>query len=80
MAGVDQLNSHLTFASDAEIAAIWACGFLLLAVIAFIAERRQGKRLQIEKVGWVPWTGVFLGSLMIAGGIGMMAIKGLAAG
>lgn len=77
---MEQLSRHLTFASDAEIAAIWACGFLLLAVIALVAERRQGKRSQIEKVGWVPWTEVFLGCLMIAGGIGIMAIKGLVAG
>lgn len=77
---VDTLHRHLTFASDAEIAAFWAFGFLVLALFAFVADRRQTKRGSIEKVGMIPWTGVFLGSLVIAGGIGMLAIKGLAAG
>ena len=55
-----KLSQELLFASDAELAAIVGAGFLVLAVITNFAERRRIRRERIDRVGWVPWTGLFL--------------------
>jgi Na+/glutamate symporter len=54
------LPDELVFASDAEMAAIVGAGFLILAGITNLAERRRVRRERIDRVGWVPWTGLFL--------------------
>ena len=51
---------ELIFASDAEMAAIVGAVFLVLAAIMSFAERRRVRRERIDRVGWVPWTGLFL--------------------
>ena len=55
-----KLPEELLFASDAELAAIAGACFLLLAAIAGFAERQRVRRARIDRVGWVPWTGLFL--------------------
>lgn len=59
----------LLFASDAEIMALWGAAFLLLAGFAMLMERRRMKRAEIHRVGWVPWTGIFLLFAVIGGGL-----------
>ena len=70
----------LTFASDAELFTLTGVGFLALAGVALAMEGRRSKRDQIERVGWVPWTGVFLGCMIIGGGILAMSVPALLAG
>lgn len=74
------LPAFLTFASDAEIAALWSAILLVLALLASLAERRRAKRARIDRVGWVPWTGIFLACAVIGTGLLTLAVKGLLAG
>lgn len=66
---MDSLLQQLRFASDAELMALVACGFLLLAALAGVMERRRLKRVDIQRVGWVPWLGIFIGCMIIGGGL-----------
>ena len=59
----------LLFASDAELLALWGVGFVALALLCSLMERRRMKRAQIHRVGWVPWTGLFLVFAVIGGGL-----------
>lgn len=62
----------LLFASDAAILALWGAGFWLFAGIALLAEKRRGRRETIEKldkVGWMPWTTIFMACVIIGGGL-----------
>lgn len=70
----------LAFASDAELLALYGAAFLLLALLAMVAERRRMKRARIDKVGWVPWTGVFLLCAIIGGGLLALAVPGMLRG
>lgn len=74
------VHEFLAFASDAQIAATWGAALLAIAMVASLAERRRIRRARIDRVGWVPWTGVFL--LCAVVGIVLMALsaKGLFAG
>jgi hypothetical protein len=74
------LLEFLTFASDAEIAALCGASLLALAIVARLAEARRVKRAGIDGVGWVPWTGIFLGCAV--GGVALLALsaKGLLGG
>ena len=55
-----KLPDELLFASDAEMAVIAGAGVLALAALMNLAERRRVRRQRIDRVGWVPWTGLFL--------------------
>ncbi len=70
----------LLFASDAEILALWGALFLLLAVLAAMMERRRMERAEIHRVGWVPWTGLFLTCAVVGGGLLAVAIPGMIQG
>ncbi len=72
--------AFVTFASDATILSFWAGGFLLLSVIALVADWRRTKRKDIDRVGCMPWTVVFLCSAFIGCGLLVMAVKGWIAG
>ena len=64
----------LLFASDAKILALWGGACLMLAGAALIMERRRHRRDRIgaaDRVGWVPWTGVFL--FFAVSGAGLLA-------
>ena len=68
----------LLFASDATLVALWGVGLLLVAAVALWGDRRRAKRRHVDKVGWVPWTKIyvlaaFAGLVLIAA-----AIKGWA--
>jgi len=59
----------LLFASDAELAAFWGGLFLLIALICMLMERRRYRRREINRVGWMPWTGLFLVFAVCGGGL-----------
>ena len=64
-----KLIDGLRFASDAEVLSLWGAGFLVLAIVCLLMERRRVKRAAINRVGWVPWTGLFLLCTVLAGGL-----------
>ncbi|TIX51832.1 hypothetical protein [Alteraurantiacibacter aquimixticola] len=72
--------AFITFASEATHLAFWAGGFLLLAVYALVAEKRRAKRRDIDRVGYMPWTLVFLVSAFVGSGLLVVAVKGWVAG
>ena len=49
----------LLFASDATLIGLWGAGLLLVALAAYLGERRRMRRKAIDAVGYVPWTTVF---------------------
>jgi hypothetical protein len=49
----------LLFASDATLIGLAGGALLLLALLAFLGERRRMRRKHIDAVGWVPWTTLF---------------------
>ncbi len=74
------LHEFLTFASEAEIVGLWGIALLIVAVIALISERRRMKRARIDRIGWVPWTNIFMVSAIIGMGLLALAAKGILAG
>lgn len=59
----------LIFASEADLLALSGAGFLLIAGLALAADRVRMKRKRLERVGWVPWTPIFLTCMIIGGGL-----------
>lgn len=54
------IHQFLAFASDADQLAVFGAACWVVAGAALIADRRRQKRRDLNQVGWVPWTGVFL--------------------
>jgi len=76
---MESLNP-LLFASEADLLALAGAGFLLLAGIALVADRVRTKRSTLERVGWVPWTPIFLGCMIIGGGLLALTMPQVIAG
>lgn len=74
------MHDFLTFASDADVLGIWAAAFLLLAGLALLMERRRMGRARIDKIGWMPWTGLFLTFAVLGGGLLAIAVPGIVQG
>ena len=74
------MQRFLTFASDAEILALWGAGFVVVALFTLVMERRRAGRTRIDGVGWMPWTGLFLTFAVIGGGLLAVAIPGMLRG
>lgn len=70
----------LLFASDATLAAVAAGACLLLALVASVAEWRRMRRRDLNRVGWVPWTTVFVIAFMTGLALLLVAMKGWASG
>lgn len=70
------LHDFLTFASDAELLALAGAGFLVFALLAMLADRRRTQRepTRLDRVGWVPWTAIFMASMIIGGGLLALAL------
>ncbi|HEU4821666.1 MAG TPA: hypothetical protein VFS87_10995 [Qipengyuania sp.] len=66
----------LLFASDADLLAIWGGVFLIVAVTALLMDRRRHNRDRIaaaDRVGWMPWTLIFLSGTVL--GLGLIAVS-----
>ena len=72
-----RLPDELLFASDAELLTFWGVAMLAVAAFCSFMERRRMKRAQINKIGWVPWTGLFLSFALIGGGLLAVAVPSL---
>ena len=48
---------------------------LLLALVAGVAEHRRGKRRDLDKPGWVPWTFLQVIGLLAAAVAAALALK-----
>lgn len=75
-----ELPAFLRFASDATIAGLWGGAMLLLALVALLAERLRLRRKDINRVGWMPWTAVFLAAVLAGVTLLTLALKGWVAG
>lgn len=60
--------------SDAAILACWGALAAIVAVIATLAERRRMRRSNMDAVGCMPWTAIFLLAFLAA-----VVLLGLAA-
>ncbi len=69
-----ELYRYLEFASDAVRLAALGAALLVLAGFASLMERRRLKRVEINRVGWVPWTGLFLTCAVLGGGLLAIAL------
>ena len=68
---------QLIFASDALRLAIAGAMCWLLAGLCLLLEqlRVRGRKVErLEKVGWVPWTGLFMALAIIGGGCLAMSL------
>ena len=77
----DYVPAWLLFASDATVVALCGAGCLLMAFVALLLERRRHRRDRIgaaDKVGWVPWTTIFLLFAVIGMGLVAASLPGLA--
>ncbi|MGN6498471.1 MAG: hypothetical protein ACTHK5_14215 [Tsuneonella sp.] len=74
------LHDFFAFATDAQIAALWGAGLMGVAMAASFAERRRVRRQHIDRVGWMPWTGVFFVCAVAGIVLVAMSAKGLFAG
>jgi hypothetical protein len=67
----------LIFASDAVLMALSGGAFWAFAVLCLMMDRRREKKrdvMRLEKVGFMPWTGMFMGSAIIGGGLLAMSL------
>lgn len=66
----------LLFASDADRLMLWGAACLLTAMVALAMDRRRHWRDRIaaaDRVGWMPWTLLFLlGGVL---GLGLIAMS-----
>lgn len=76
---MESLNP-LLFASEADLLALAGAGFLLLAGIALVADRVRTRRRKLERVGFVPWTPIFLACMIIGGGLLALTMPQVIAG
>lgn len=73
----------LLFASEAAVVALWGAAFLAAAVVALVMERRRHRRDRLggpDRVGWMPWTGLFLLGAVVGCGLVAAALPGLLGG
>ncbi len=67
----------LSLASDAAWLALLGAGFVLFAVFAMAMEWRRNRFRsldRLEKVGWVPWTVIFIGCFFIGSGLLVVSV------
>lgn len=71
------LFTQWLLASDAMRLTLTGAGFWLLAALAGVMEwrRNNGRSVErLERVGWVPWTPIFMACAMIGGGCLAMGV------
>ncbi|MXO57506.1 hypothetical protein GRI36_11520 [Altererythrobacter gangjinensis] len=77
---MEWVHKFVVFASEAKILGLWGLAMICIAAAALIAERRRNRVARIDRIGWVPWTAIFMFSAMIGAGLLALAAKGIAAG
>lgn len=70
IARVDEPD-FLLFASDATLLGLAGLALVVLAMLAWLGERRRMRRSHIDAVGFVPWTTIsvlafFAGAVVLA--------------
>ncbi len=71
------LLTQIALSSDAAILALVGAAFWLLAGVCALMERKRNKGRSLERlenVGWVPWTPLFVGCMIIGGGCLAMSL------
>lgn len=68
------LSQSFALASEADQLALIGLGFVVLAMLALLADRARSKRKRLDRVGWMPWTAIFLACLIIGGGMLALAL------
>lgn len=68
------VRDFLLFASDADLLAATGGLFVLFAALCSVMERLRVRRARIDRVGWVPWTGLFVAFALIGGGLLVFAL------
>ncbi|MGB3710124.1 MAG: hypothetical protein WA985_00380 [Erythrobacter sp.] len=71
MEPIGSLMARLQFASDAEWLALTGLACWLGAAVCLVMDRRRGGERSIErleKVGFMPWTSLFVALAIIGGG------------
>ena len=71
---------ELVFLSEAGRVALLGVGFIVVALIAMVAERARGRRARIDRVGFMPWMTIFLFAAVIGGGLLATAVPALLKG
>lgn len=69
--------NQILLSSDAVILALVGVAFVVLAAFCALMERQRNKKRsleRLEKVGWMPWTNLFVGCLIIGGGCLAMSV------
>lgn len=64
--------ASLTFASDAMLLALSGAACWVLAALCLLAEQLRVRRRSVERlerVGFMPWTALFIGLAIIGGGL-----------
>lgn len=64
--------AFLTFASEADMMALVGAGFWFLAGLALVGDRLRARRERLnrlDRVGWMPWTTIFMACAIIGGGL-----------
>lgn len=66
------ISNPLTFASEADLVALAGVAFVALALLALLGDRLRARRERLgrlDRVGFMPWTAIFLASAIIGGGL-----------
>ena len=53
---------------------------VILAIVAWVQDRRRVKRKNLDRVGFMPWTGIFFSALLAAVVLVALAAKQWLAG
>ncbi len=78
-----ELLARYELLSDAAHLAVIGALLWAIAGFAVVMERRRARYRdvsQLERVGWVPWTGLFLAAAMIGGGLLAMGLPAVIGG
>lgn len=69
---VESAANWITFHPAAAV----AIAAFVVAIIASIAERRRARRTDINRVGFMPWQGIFMAAMFVSFGALIYALKG----
>ena len=70
----------LVFASDATRLALMGLGCWTVAGLCLFAERRRNRRRDLDRVGFMPWTTLFVLASVVGGGLLALSLPVVIAG